>query len=123
MKTSYDNTNDFYSHKNIAMIPYRNDQELELLIMFENDSSISGYEEFLLPVMNIKTGQPIEEAIGFIVYRGKSVSYVLLSDYLADNSPYADRIKTLICSRKGQGEVTVLRESDITGRLDVSRIK
>lgn len=123
MKTSYDVKNDFYSRKNITMIPYRNEKELKLLIMFENDSSITGYEEFLLPIMNSKTGQPIEEAIGFIVYRGASISYVLLSDYLADNSQYAGRIKTLICSGKGYGEVTILKQSDISENLDVSHVK
>jgi hypothetical protein len=122
-KTSYDDTSDFYSRKNIAFIPYRNDQELKLMVMFEADSNITGYEMFMLPIMDSKTGQPKEEAIGFTVYRGASISYVLLSDYLTDNSQYADRIKKMICESKGYGEVTTLRQSGISGNLDVSRIK
>lgn len=122
MQTSYSIAHDFYSRKNNKLIPYRNDKELRLIKMFETDSIISSYEMFLLPILN-KTGQLIEEAIGFIVRRGSAISYVVISAYLDRNPEQAARMKVLICRGKEWGEVTVLTECDISEGVDVSQIK
>ncbi len=123
MNTSYDNTNSFYSQKNKGEIHYRNERELKLITMFESDSSIQKYEMFLLPIMDNRTFQPKEEAIGFILHKEITLSYVLVSEYLAGNPNYANQIKKLITKGKGYGQVTILRKGDISGNLNVSHIK
>ena len=123
MHVSYEKSENFYSRKNMLAFQYRNDQELKLITLFEANADITSYEQFLLPIINPRTFQPIEEAIGFIIRRSNKNSYVLISNYLAKNPQYKAQIERMICAGKGFGKVTVIKVNEISNNFNVARIK
>lgn len=80
---------------------------------------------FLLPFINPKTYQPIEESIGFILHRVDGTqSYILVSDYLATAEPKARyQIKEMLTRKSKTSELTVFSSEDISKDVDICRIK
>ncbi len=106
----------FYSDKNKRSFSYRNERELKLLKIFEADSNIQTYEMFMLPILDRKTNQAIEEAVGYVLYK-QEISYILVSEYLTANPNYANQIKPMIFQEKGHGEVIILNNKKIDSNV------
>jgi hypothetical protein len=102
-----------FSKKNGRDFFYRNDDELQLILKFENDSNVETFEQFMAPIFDNENYKLIEEAAGFIVNYNETVSYLLISEFYADNPKMGEKAKELLLKGQKPGKVRIIRRSAI----------
>lgn len=106
--------NKIFSKKNGRDFFYRNDDELQLIMKFENDSNVSTFEQFMAPIFDNGNYKLVEEAVGFIITKVNAVDYVLISEFYADNPVMGEQAKKILLQGQKPGKVKILRRSAIT---------